>query len=525
MTMGVHTQSVQAAVAAVEARLNSENRNTVLQAVHTAEEKLASTHHNVLTAFKEKAEHTAEQLQTEHRTLSALVEKGSLDIERLKGEHQNKIEMLLQKHDVDRVEDKRALEAAKLGNELAQTELKHRYEQIEQRLQTDLKEATSEKNRLLTEAQHEISTLTNNLTTTQHSHKNELERAHMKHHAEITALHNEKAILQSSSDTKLDKLRSEHRLELEKQRASSKSHELLAETFGDRVNTSIQDLTNIIQADKHQVAKGAEGERWVLDFLSEHYGACAIEKTSGTKHSADIKITVGTIVILLEVRNYEGSVPKDRRSSLARDVEVQDAHGGIMVSLRSGIVGVEDMYLEITSERKPIVYLHNVLAEPFKLKGAISMVVGASKSIELFNPDEKTKYLSYLEEAAQNVKDMSAPIKQVEKLRASLHGNMTKHRRLLMDRKGANVATMTVADMRGLLLDHGEPTTGTKNVLIRRLLEAKLAVGDEPVENIENVEEEGVGEEGEEEEEEGLSPEQGSVSESNAKPEHVARLL
>ena len=99
----------------------------------------------------------------------------------------------------------------------------------------------------------------------------------------------------------------------------------------------------------------------------------------------DFTVSQGEMKGMFESKNYTRNVPKREIKKFRNDVENNaDLRYGVMLSLKSGIVNHNDLSLEFCGG-KPLVYLHMVKDEPFKIKIAYDICQLILKNIDCFD--------------------------------------------------------------------------------------------------------------------------------------------
>ena len=131
--------------------------------------------------------------------------------------------------------------------------------------------------------------------------------------------------------------------------------------------------------------KGVEGENWVYNELLRQFKTSNVEDCHAKGHRGDFTITDGSVKGMIESKNYKKNVPKREILKFRKDIETNaELNYGILVSLKSGVVTKNDFSLEFCSG-KPVVYLHNVHAEPYKIKIAYNLCKLILKNMDCFD--------------------------------------------------------------------------------------------------------------------------------------------
>jgi len=131
--------------------------------------------------------------------------------------------------------------------------------------------------------------------------------------------------------------------------------------------------------------KGQEGENWVFNELVRQFKSSQVEDCHAKGHKGDFTVSQGDMKGMFESKNYTRNVPKREIKKFRSDIENNaDLRYGIMLSLKSGIVNYNDLSLEFCAG-KPLVYLHMVKDEPFKIKIAYDICQLILKNIDCFD--------------------------------------------------------------------------------------------------------------------------------------------
>lgn len=131
--------------------------------------------------------------------------------------------------------------------------------------------------------------------------------------------------------------------------------------------------------------KGQEGENWVYNELVRQFKSAQVDDCHSKGHKGDFTITEGDMKGMFESKNYTKNVPKREITKFKKDIENNaDLRYGVLLSLKSGIVNHTDLCLEFCGE-KPIVYLHDVKEEPFKIKVAYNICQLILKNVDCFD--------------------------------------------------------------------------------------------------------------------------------------------
>ena len=150
----------------------------------------------------------------------------------------------------------------------------------------------------------------------------------------------------------------------------------------DNLREKIENMSNMTNVSSK---KGQEGENWVFNELVRQFKSSQVEDCHTKGHKGDFTVSQGEMKGMFESKNYTRNVPKREIKKFRNDVENNaDLRYGVMLSLKSGIVNHNDLSLEFCGG-KPIVYLHMVKDEPFKIKIAYDICQLILKNIDCFD--------------------------------------------------------------------------------------------------------------------------------------------
>ena len=167
--------------------------------------------------------------------------------------------------------------------------------------------------------------------------------------------------------------------EMERKLAEQReSYEKKLEELREKLDT-INNVTDV------STKKGQEGEDWVYNELVRQFKSAQVDDCHSKGHKGDFTITEGDMKGMFESKNYTKNVPKREITKFKKDIENNaDLRYGVLLSLKSGIVNHTDLCLEFCGE-KPIVYLHDVKEEPFKIKVAYNICQLILKNVDCFD--------------------------------------------------------------------------------------------------------------------------------------------
>lgn len=80
--------------------------------------------------------------------------------------------------------------------------------------------------------------------------------------------------------------------------------------------------------------KGQQGEKSIFELLSSKYD---VTNTTKTAHAGDISLFLNKKKFIVEVKNYDSTVPTTQVVKFQNDLSTSGAHGGVFLSLKSNI--------------------------------------------------------------------------------------------------------------------------------------------------------------------------------------------
>ena len=188
-------------------------------------------------------------------------------------------------------------------------------------------------------------------------------------------IQNKRLDIQQKNSDKLLLQKDEMERKLAEQR---ESYEKKMEELREKIDT-INNITDV------STKKGQEGENWVYNELVRQFKSAQVDDCHSKGHKGDFTITEGDMKGMFESKNYTKNVPKREITKFKKDIENNaDLRYGVLLSLKSGIVNHTDLCLEFCGE-KPIVYLHDVKEEPFKIKVAYNICQLILKNVDCFD--------------------------------------------------------------------------------------------------------------------------------------------
>ena len=198
------------------------------------------------------------------------------------------------------------------------------------------------------------------------------------------------------------------------------------ESVGKRVEGLQNSMTKTFASSKE---KGSLGEMIMEEFLKKAYD-CSVEVISKESQTADIRMIRTLAAYFWEVKNYTRMVSKEEVEKFKRDLRLHpDVCGGVLVSLRQGIVGHNkggDVDLEFLEDGRFILYLGNFM----------------SHEDPIFFLQTLRPFFECIEASAKPVKDDSDTVRALQ-MKATLITNLlrnhkesvTKHKNSLVGHK------------------------------------------------------------------------------------------
>lgn len=170
---------------------------------------------------------------------------------------------------------------------------------------------------------------------------------------------------------------------------------------------NIQELLNeqMIKS-KTAVNKGNLGEKQLFDVINDAYPSGELINSSSENKAGDMILKrTNKPDILIETKAYTTPVKKEEVEKFLRDI-VNVKHSGIFISQHSGVVGKNDMQVDIHNKHI-LIYIHSCEYDPYKIKCAINMIdvlyeklinintEGVTISVDLLN-DINAEYQSFI---------------------------------------------------------------------------------------------------------------------------------
>ena len=276
-------------------------------------------------------------------------------------------------------------------NQVEKDKLKQMYQQENSELREKLKKLEKRKlekeREMIDELREEKTRIRNELisdfTQKTESINNELILMRKK----VELLGDKRLVMQKEHHNNLSNQKDEMERKLTEQR----------ENYEKKLDELREKLINMSNITNVSSKKGQEGENWVFNELVRQFKSSQVEDCHTKGHKGDFTVSQGDMKGMFESKNYTRNVPKREIKKFRSDVENNaDLRYGVMLSLKSGIVNHNDLSLEFVSG-KPLVYLHMVKDEPFKIKIAYDICQLILKNIDCFDVTKEETQLKLKE--------------------------------------------------------------------------------------------------------------------------------
>jgi len=264
-------------------------------------------------------------------------------------------------------------------NQVEKDKLKQMYQQENTELREKVKKLEKkkrEKERELTDELREEKTRIRNELISDFTQKTEqINNELILMRKKVELLGDKRLVMQKEHHNNLTNQKDEMERKLTEQR----------ENYEKKLDELREKLINMSNITNVSSKKGQEGENWVFNELVRQFKSSQVEDCHAKGHKGDFTVSQGEMKGMFESKNYTRNVPKREIKKFRSDIENNaDLRYGIMLSLKSGIVNHNDLSLEFCAG-KPLVYLHMVKDEPFKIKIAYDICQLILKNIDCFD--------------------------------------------------------------------------------------------------------------------------------------------
>ena len=200
--------------------------------------------------------------------------------------------------------------------------------------------------------------------------------------------------------------------------------EKVYETVGKKVESLQNSMTKTYASSKE---KGALGET-IMEALLKKAFDCSVQVVSTDPQSADIRMMRPAATYLWEIKNYSRLVTSDEVEKFRRDLRLHpDVKGGVLVSLRQGIVGHSrggDIDLEFLEDGRFVLFVSSFL----------------SHEDPVFYLQTLRPFFEAVESIAKPVKEEVEAVRALE-LKASLMTNLLRSHAATVTRHKNSVAS------------------------------------------------------------------------------------
>ena len=264
-------------------------------------------------------------------------------------------------------------------NQVEKDKLKQMYQQENSELREKLKKIEKkkrEKEREMTDELREEKTRIRNELISDFTQKTEaINNELILLRKKVELLGDKRLVMQKEHHNNLSNQKDEMERKLTEQR----------ENYEKKLDELREKLINMSNITNVSSKKGQEGENWVFNELVRQFKSSQVEDCHAKGHKGDFTVSQGDMKGMFESKNYTRNVPKREIKKFRSDIENNaDLRYGVMLSLKSGIVNHNDLSLEFCAG-KPLVYLHMVKDEPFKIKIAYDICQLILKNIDCFD--------------------------------------------------------------------------------------------------------------------------------------------
>tara|TARA_B100000035_G_scaffold286700_1_gene271184 strand:+ start:2663 stop:3805 length:1143 start_codon:yes stop_codon:yes gene_type:complete len=268
-------------------------------------------------------------------------------------------------------------------NEIEKDNLKQIYENeliyLKKQMQLNKKKFSEEKNELMDEIKIVKNTIKEDL-------KEEYDEKYLN---TIDSLEDKLLQLQSKAEelreNRLQRELEHHKNILEEKRITEEKLNNQREEYETKLTEYRNKIESLICVTDTSTKKGQEGENWVFNELIRQFKSCKVEDCHTKGHKGDFTVTNGDMKGMFESKNYSKNVPKREIVKFRNDIiSNADLKYGVFLSLKSGVVNHKDFSLEFCGG-KPVIYLHIVKEEPFKIKIAYDICQLILKNMDCFD--------------------------------------------------------------------------------------------------------------------------------------------
>jgi hypothetical protein len=211
---------------------------------------------------------------------------------------------------------------------------------------------------------------------------------------------------------------------LEKIEENHQYNELLCKInnseISDKLSSLESSLTKLIGISSNSSKKGEMAEILLENIINDRYGDIKFESKSQTPHSGDAWLYLpDNKIIMLESKNYTGTVNKDEVIKLQSDMITHHIKWGILVSFNSMIQGMKELDFHTflhNNETYSIVMISNLSMDYHKLDLGLQII---RKLILKF--DNLNNFPWIVNDITQNLNELNQIVKKNYALRDSYY--------------------------------------------------------------------------------------------------------
>ncbi len=206
----------------------------------------------------------------------------------------------------------------------------------------------------------------------------------------------------------------------------------LRKEYDEKLENEKKEKQDLLMRKQNSTIIGQDGETSTLHQLTRMFPTAEIEDTHKERGRGDFIFKENNCIMLVETKNYKGNVTKPEIEKFYRDMDTNhDINCGVMISLTSGISAREDFQLEVR-EKKPIIFLHNVLNNSNNLKLAVKLfnIILKTNTIDLTDREITDKINILIPIVKRN---MNAMKQKIQKFNTEIMECTTYQERLICD--------------------------------------------------------------------------------------------
>lgn len=122
-----------------------------------------------------------------------------------------------------------------------------------------------------------------------------------------------------------------------------------------------QSIDKLTQYTNKSVSKGFYGEKYIEELLNQYFPDYTIINNTHNPHKSDFEIQTHKLQkIMVEVKNYQNTVPTCEVQKFIDDLEKSDIQVGIFISINSAISLKKRFQIDISESGKKMIFLPNI---------------------------------------------------------------------------------------------------------------------------------------------------------------------